>query len=269
MHKTQSVSRARRASAVVRIASLVGTIGAVGTVGSAHGSFVATLGAYGPGEYARCGYRASYAWDSTSALNTYNIRAFQHDFLATTGSGDGDLAGGSTSVLRTWCVQVYQSVGLGETYDFDLVPVESVPSQGHPGPMGVVRANVVRDLFARWIDASTGYVVGDAADRDAKSAAFQLAVWEITHENFGTTDETGIVSRMSLDLGAFRSTPSTAALGWYDAIRQSLGSNGFRNFDVQGLAHPTAQDQIFTPVPAPAAIGLFGAAGVLARRRRR
>jgi hypothetical protein len=268
MHKMQFAPDAPRASAMVRLAAIVGA--ACGTfgvaAGAAHGSFVATLGAYGPGQYASCGYRASYAWDSTASLNFYNIRSFQHEFVESTGGDE------TASVLRTWCVQVYQGVTVGQTYDFDVVPVESVPSQGSPGPMGLVRANVMRDLFSRWIDSSTGYVVGDEADRNAKSAAFQLAVWEISHENFGVTDEAGLVSRMSLGLGAFRSTPSSAAQVWYAAIQQSLGANGFQSFDVQGLAHPTAQDQVYaplTPVPAPAALGVLCTAGLIGHRRRR
>ncbi len=265
MYKMQFSSGAPRASAAVRVAAIAAAFGTV--AGAAQGSFVATLGAYGPGEFARCGYRASLSWDSTTSVTQYNIRAFQHEFLADSG-GDA-LAGGASDPLRSWCVEVYQSVVVGQTYDFAVVPVESVPTNGAPGPMGLVRANVVRDLFARWIDASTGFVVGDAADRNAKSAAFQLVVWEITHENFGMTDEAGLVSRMSLGTGAFRSTPSDAARGWYDVIQQSLGANGFQFSTVQGLAHPTAQDQIFTPVPGPAAVGLFAIFGATARRRRR
>lgn len=264
MHKMQFSTGAQRASVAVRLAAIIGAVGSA--VGAANASFVATLGSYGPGEFARCGYRASYAWDSTSSLNQYNIRAFQHEFVF---EGDDGFVGNSADVLRTWCVQVYQPVVLGQTYDFDEVDVEDVPSDGTPGPMGLVRANVLRDLFSRWIDASTGLVVGDAVDRNAKSAAFQLAVWEITHERFGVTDESGIVSRMSLSTGAFRSSPSTQALAWYEAIHQSLGANGFRYGAVEGLAHPTAQDQIYTPIPAPAALGIFAIFGAAAGRRRR
>jgi hypothetical protein len=223
---------------------------------STHAGYVATFQAYGAGQYASCGYRAVEAWDSTSTLNYYSIRAFQHEFS----SGSGD-------IRRTWCAEIYQSVTVGATYDFTEVALEAVPT-APPGAMGFERATLVRDLMARWIDPQTHLVVGDAANRAAISAAFQLTIWEITHENFAATDASGMVSQMSLMTGAFRSNPSDAVHGWYAAMRDSLGVGGFQFAASAGLAEPDSQDQIYM-IPGPGALAmtiLLG--GAFAWRRR-
>lgn len=222
---------------------------------SANAGFVATFQSYGAGQYASSGYRASDTWDSTAALNLYSIRAYQHQFASATGD-----------VRLTWCAEVYQGVTLGTTYDFAEVSVESVPT-APPGEMGFERAKIVRDLVARWIDPMTQLVIGEAADRAAKSAAFQLAVWEITHENFAASDASGMVGQMSLATGAFRSAPGDAVLIWYSAIRDSLGVDGFRSVAVGGLSNGQAQDQIYL-IPGPSAAALLMLAGCFHRRRR-
>lgn len=236
------------------LAFAVASLGGV-LASSANAGFVATFQSYGAGQYASSGYRASDAWDSTAALNFYSIRAYQHQFASATGG-----------VRLTWCAEVYQGVTLGATYDFAEVSVESVPT-APPGEMGLERATIVRDLVARWIDPLTQLVIGEASDRAAKSAAFQLAVWEITHENFTAADASGMVGQMSLATGAFRSAPGDAVLNWYAAMRDSLGIDGFQSVAVGGLSNGQAQDQIYL-IPGPSAAALLMLAGCCRRRRR-
>jgi hypothetical protein len=225
---------------------------------AAGASFTATLDAYGSGEFAACGYNSQLSWNSTDSVALWNIKAFQHDFSRSAGED-----------ILSWCAEVYQSVNVGSSYLFDEVAVEQVPTGGNPGPLGSLKAVVIRDLFARWVDPATGLVIGSVTDRDAKSAAFQLAIWEISHENFAATDAASMVNEMSLGLGAFRSTPSGAASGWYDAIRNSLGVGGFQSAVVLGLSSPSAQDQlVLVPIPAPGALALLALVGVSSRRRR-
>jgi hypothetical protein len=257
-------SESATASGALTAAPRVGSLAAVATfvggvlTATADAGFVATFQSYGAGQNVSCGYRSSDAWNSTASMNLYSIRAFQHQFVGPTGAE-----------RLTWCVELYQSITLGSIYNFTEVPVESVPTSP-PGAMGVTRATIVRDLFARWIDPATQLVVGDPTDRAAKSAAFQLALWEVTQENFSATDAAGMVSQMSLGQGAFRSSPTSTTTGWYDAIRASLGVGGFQSVSVGGLAHDTAQDQVYGPrVPAPGAVALLAVAGLGIRRRRR
>ncbi|MFM7261392.1 MAG: hypothetical protein ACKO3W_12390, partial [bacterium] len=236
---------AQRALVVV-MGTSAAAIASSAVTSSAYAGFVATFQGYGAGQFASCGYRASDAWNSTSSLGMSSLRTYQHVML-----------GSSDDVRLTWCAQIYQGVTAGTTYDFAEVALESVPGE-QPGPMGALRGGVIRDLFARWVDPETKLVIGDAADRDAKSAAFQLAIWEIVHENFTATDAAGIVAQMSLAQGAFRSSPGSSASGWYEVIRSSLGAGGFMQTSVAGLSHPTAQDQIYGPrIPAPGAFALL------------
>ncbi len=229
------------------------------TACAANASFSATLDGYSAGSYVSCGYNSALAWDSSASVTMWSIRAFQHDFTRTDSGAE----------VLSWCVELYQGVSVGSTYVWDEVAAEAVPSNGNPGPMGALRASVISDMFARWIDPVTGLIIGDLADRNAKSAAFQLAVWEIAHENFFASSATGIVSEMSLSVGAFRSAPSTGATAWYDAIQSSLGVGGFMTSGVYGWANASAQDQLaLPPIPAPGAIALLALAGLSSRRRR-
>jgi hypothetical protein len=229
-------------------------------VASSDASITVMLSGYAAGGYVNAGFNDQFAWDSNASLQQYSIRAFQHQLTATNGSQS-----------LSWCAEVYQGLDVGNSYTFDVVAAENVPGGAvAPGPMGQLKATIVRDLFSRWIDASTGLVSGAAADRDAKSMAFQVAVWEATHENLSASSAQAALSQMSLTSGAFRATLSASASAWYSTIMQSLGVGGFQEVALEGLSSPTAQDQLrMGVVPAPAAIGVIGVAGLLGARRRR
>lgn len=221
-------------------------------------TLTATLTGYAAGGYEQCGFDSGLSWNSTSSMTLWSVRAQQH--VLTEANGNQNL---------TWCAEVYQGVDLGGTYTFNINAAEDTPSGVvAPGPMGMAKAGAVRDLFARWINPSTGFVSGGMADRDAKTSAFQVVLWELTHENFTATTAAGVVSQMSLSSGAFRASLSAAAAGWYSSIVQSLGQGGFQSASIEGLTNDLAQDQIRMTVPAPAAIGLLGLAGLVSRRRR-
>lgn len=240
--------------------ALVGSVLAASATGGAHASLTATLVGYPAGSFETVGFSSGLSWDSSAAMSLYSVRAQQHLFQESGGS-----------MFRSWCIEVYQGVTQGSTYDFNVVTDVNAPGGAvAPGPMGAVKAAVARDLFARWIDESTGMVNGGMADRDAKSAAFQIALWEITHENFTASSAAGILGQMSLGSGAFRASIDGATAMWYDQIVQSLGVGGFLNADLEGLTSATAQDQLrLVAVPGPGAFALLALAGVFSRRRRR
>ncbi len=228
---------------------------------TAEASLTATLSAYSAGRYEQCGFSSALAWDSTASVDLFSIRAFQHTFTETGGPAQGQ--------FQSWCVEVFQGLDLGGTYTFDVVAAEAAPGAAvAPGPMGAVKAAAVRDLFARWINPATGNVNGAIGDRDAKTSAFQLMLWEISHENFTATTAQGILAQLSLSSGAFRASISGATASWYDSIMQSLGVGGFQSSAIEGLTSATAQDQLRL-VPAPGSIALLGLAGLLRTRRRR
>jgi len=235
----------------------VGMFASFGFVATADAALVATLTGYGAGRYQECGFNSSLAWNSNASVATASIRAFQHELTSASGEQ-----------ILTWCTEVYQGLDLGTAYTFNEVAAENAPGGAvAPGPMGAIKAAAVRDLFARWINPVNGNVNGSMADRDAKSAAFQVVLWEITHENFTASSAAGIVSQMSLTAGAFRANLSGASAGWYAEMVASLGYGGFQTTAIGGLTNDFAQDQLRL-VPAPGAIALLGLAGFASRRRR-
>jgi len=238
-------------------ACAVGVVASCAFVASADAALVATLTGYGAGRYQECGFDSGLAWNSSASVTMASIRAYQHE-----------LATGGGAQLLTWCTEVYQGLDVGTAYAFNEVAAENAPGGAvAPGPMGAIKAAAVRDLFARWINPTNGLVNGGIADRDAKSAAFQVVLWEITHENFSATSPSGIVSQMSLSSGAFRANLSGDSASWYSAMVQSLGVGGFQTAAIGGLTNDFAQDQLYM-VPAPGAVALFGLAGIASRRRR-
>ena len=225
---------------------------------AAEASLSATLTGYPAGLFENVGFSSTLSWDSSAAVTLHSIRAMQHSFAESNGNQ-----------WVSWCAEVYQGVELGSTYTFNVVNAADAPGGAvAPGPMGAIKASVVRDLFARWINAGTGMVNGSMSDRDAKSAAFQIALWEITHENFSATSAAGMVGQMALGTGAFRASIDGATASWYTQIVASLGAGGFQTTDLEGLTSETAQDQIRL-VPTPGAVSLIALAGLVGRRRRR
>lgn len=218
-----------------------------------------TLTGYSAGRYELAGYNSALSWNATSTVSLSSVRAQQHVFTEANGFQN-----------LTWCAEIFQGVDLGQTYTYDITTVQNTPGGAvAPGPMGAAKAVIVRDLFARWINPTTGYVTGGIADRDAKSAAFQVVLWELTHENFTAATPSNILPQLSLTTGAFRASVTGATAAWYSQMVASLGSGGFQSIAMQGLTSPTAQDQLMlTPVPAPGALALLGLAGLAKRRRR-
>lgn len=238
---------------VTAAAAAIAVAGTLACVASeAEASIAASLVARTEGRTESCAIAPSASWDATGSASPFSLGAFQNDFQDSAGA-----------LFKSWAVELGPTVDGGAVYIFDPVAIGS-------SALGAAKVSVMRDLFARWIDPSTGRVVGAASVRVVTSAAFQLAVWEVVHENFATTDASTLVARMSLSTGAFRSAASAETIARYGAIVSSLGQGGFQACDLELLGNPVAQDQIRV-VPAPA--GLVLLAGAVARashsRRRR
>jgi hypothetical protein len=194
--------------------------------------------------------------DSTEAITTYNIRMADHRW---------SLGG---KMVTSWCVQIYQGATNGLNYEFEVVAAEMVPqAPPAPGPMGVMKAAMLRDAMSRWLDVDSR-VVASAGSANASAAAFAALVWEISHENFGTSDIDVARSRISLASGAFRSTLTGEALEIYSKMAASLGSGGWNWIDVEGWRNPSAQDQVRL-VPGPGVLTALALVGIGGRRRRR
>lgn len=217
---------------------------------SADAAFVASLVARTEGRSELCGHAATLAWDASGSVTMHARAAFQHDFE----DGEG-------TPFQSWALELGPALDGGAMYLFEQRTL------GAAG-LGAMRATLLEDLFARWIDPATNRVIGPHASRATISAAFQLVVWEIVHENLDTADAGVARARMTLGLGAFQADASATTASAFSEIVESLGAGGFLGSGLEVLANPVAQDQI-RAVPAPAAaLALLAGLGAPVRRRR-
>ena len=222
-----------------------------------------TLDSYAFGSSQMISLNGSYNWDETTGSEIfYNNKAFQHHWVDNS----------SSSMMITYCLQLYQGVDLGGSYDFTLTNIEDSPtSPPFPGPMGDQRAILLRDLYARWADPMTAGLPMPAGEMNDAATAFQILIWEITHERFTAEDATGMIAQIDLGIGALQwDSDSTTISDIATAMIDSLGDGGFQDADLLGLTNPDAQDQV-SMIPAPGALFLvsLSALGTPARRRRR
>lgn len=221
------------------------------------------LDSYAFGSSQMISVNGSYEWDETTGSEIfYNNKAYQHHW---TDTSDG-------SSMITYCLQLYQGVDLGGTYDFTITDIEDSPSSPpFPGPMGAQRAILLQDLYARWADPLTAGLPMIQSEMDNAATAFQILIWEITHERFSAEDASGMIAQIDLDLGALQWNSNSAEItGFLNAMVDSLGDGGFREAELVGLTNPNAQDQL-SMIPAPGGLALVSltALGAPARRRRR
>ena len=227
------------------------------------------LEGYAFGSMQQVAYNTSKLWDASSSGDTfYQLDARQHVW--------SDLDGGISGDIQTYCLQVYQSVTIGDTYSYQLTPISDSPSSPpSPGPMGIERARVLQDLYARNIDPVHGGII-DMTDGDVTASALQMVIWEITNERFTATTAAGMVTQMTLELGAFQwngqgdqSSERQEQIGMVASeMIAALGAGGFLTADIAGLTNPNAQDQVFQ-IPAPAGVCLLSGLLAGAARRRR
>jgi hypothetical protein len=228
-----------------------------------------TLASYGAGSYQSVAVKGANAWDvATGQEIFYNLRAFEHEWVW------NDSSNQSSSYI-THCVEIYQSVSVGSSYIFEVVDVEDVPERpnsGWPGNMGDQRARLMRDLYADWANPATGGVNGSAGERDSIASAFQLMVWEITHENFSAETAEDMVDQISFDLGAiqreFAGGTQDMVGDYLEQMTASLSEGPLQNADLVGWTESSAQDQS-RYVPAPGVlVAMAGGLGFAGRPRR-
>lgn len=149
-----------------------------------------------------------------------------------------------------FCIELAQEVSSGS----ELYEVQALRDWGTGGSSAVMLSS----LFDQYYDEVV------ASDSNAMAAAFQVMVWELTHENF--TD--GIVSQaqISLELGAAQFADlSSAATAFFGEMRESLNYND----DLSGInifLNESYQDYI--NVPSPSVVVVLGLGGLIRRRRR-
>ena len=185
-------------------------------------------------------------------------------FNRTVSAGRLNWNNGSSS----FCVQILEGIAIGAAKTFDAVEVEQVPeAPPGPGPMGTLRANLIRDLYARHYFDMLDATGSDARDQ---SASFAMIIWEITHQDSDAVTTEGLLSDLDLSSGNAQfgssSTVNSLASGWLNGL--GGGTGDFLGFgQLLGLTDPTTQDFLIV-VPGPAGLMAFaGLAGIRSRRR--
>jgi hypothetical protein len=150
-----------------------------------------------------------------------------------------------------FCVELAQEVSSGP----ELYEVQGL--QGPPTGFGV-SALMVGSLFDQYYDDVV------ASDSNAMAAAFQVMIWELTHENF--TDGVVSIAQISLELGAAQFADlSSEATAFFGEMRESLVYDDDFS-DVNIFLNESYQD--FINVPSPGALTVLWLGGLIRRRRR-
>ena len=157
------------------------------------------------------------------------------------------LGGDATELAPTFkafCIDLNQTIGLGNTNTFSKNAVETAPIPG--GGMGIAKADLLRELWGR-------HFLG--INSNVKGSAFQIAVWEIVFDN-----------GLDLSSGQIQVAGNASVLAQAQAYMSSLTGDGAYFAPVYALSSNSTQDML---VPTPGAIALMGMGGLLAARRRR
>ena len=213
-----------------------------------------------PGHAIRYNYDASRTFDAAATGSDYFGLAGVNSFKAESGG-----------ILKTFCVEMNEGF-VDDPIVYTVTEIANVPEElPNPG-MSEAQQTLMKDLYARWYD-QTQYEPGDSWSVASNYAsAFQLVVWEISHENFtSSTDASIALSEMNISRGAmaFTDTYSAEVANIANNLILSLGTGGFFNYTkLLGLTNPNNQDMLIV-VPTPAIAGLAGLGLVGMRRRRR
>ncbi len=171
--------------------------------------------------------------------------------------------------FMAFCIELRETVAEDALFSIEALadgplPGEDIDGDGTLGPMGMARADLLRELWGRNFDNIFTGTLGEVRD---KAAAFQIATWEIVFDN-------------GIDLfgGDFFATNGAAnsvviADGWLDALN---GDRAFFASDLVALVSDDpdgdgplhgVQDQV-TRIPEPASLAA-ALLGLVALRRKR
>ena len=180
-----------------------------------------------------------------------------------------------------FCVEINEGFP-DDPIAYDVVDPTSVPEESPPGNMSANQSAMMQDLFRRYYSTTVDRGSSSWTDYQNNAAAFQLVVWEISHENFSSADLAGMQAELNIDRGAFVVTDATngdagaasTVSGIASSMIAALGGGGWQSYaSLLGASNGTSgnddnQDFLFV-VPSPAIAGLAGLGLVGMRRRRR
>jgi hypothetical protein len=241
----------------------LGTAAALAVVvaqGAQASNWSMTFTGYGLNQTVGVRFNNSESFDSANANSGFaGLKAGQHNFTVF----------GKT--YSNYCVQIFEPIGaVGSTDVWCTADLASVPdAPPGPGPMGAIKAALMQDLYARFHETVKNS--GDATQH----AAFQVLVWEISHEKITAADAASAIAQLSLIAGALQineeSLVGANVFAAANLMLAQLGVGGFRSLgdNLFGLTNEVKQDQlVVVPIPAPALLAGLGLLGVGILRRR-
>lgn len=183
--------------------------------------------------------------------------------------------------IQGFCVEINEGFP-DDPISYNVVDPTGVPEESPPGNMSANQSQMMQDLFRRYYNSTVNRDGASWTDYSNNAAAFQLVVWEISHENFSSSDLSGMKAELDISLGAFVVTDATngdaAAASTVSGIASSmiaaLGNGGWQSYSsLLGATNGSSgnndnQDFLFV-VPSPAIAALAGLGLVGMRRRRR
>jgi hypothetical protein len=182
---------------------------------------------------------------------------------------NGNVAGAK---IAAFCVEITESFP-DDPITYTMTDLTSVPEESPPGNMSVNQGQMMQDLYSRsYSDAISSANDASWSGYSEEMAAFQLVIWEISHENFSDTSDLSVMkSELDITLGAMVATDyySVNVLNAANAMIAALGSGGWNTYgQLLGGTSATNQDLLIV-VPSPAIAGLACLGLVGMRRRRR
>ncbi len=142
--------------------------------------------------------------------------------------------------FTTFCIELETFLHTPGTWNVGLVQNAPDPSSSSPFPSGQI--GVARELALTKLYDIAYTSLGTSTEL----AAFQLAVWELTHETTNTFNVSTGNGTFYVSSGASPTSIATANT-WLAAI---TGPPVTHSFDIYALTKADNQDQIF-PVPVP------------------
>lgn len=187
-----------------------------------------------------------YAFDTTSSWDAPKEQAQFNAFSGCLTFNNGSVKG--------FCIELAQDITR------DPASYESFSLDGKWG-FSTYRVQLMASLF------DTYYSDVIASKSDAKSSAFQMMVWELTHENF--SDSKNARAEISLSNGATQFEGYSVEAGVVFSEMQDQLMYQLDTSRLNGLRNENYQDFVTYQVPGPSAIALSGIALLMGRSRRR
>ena len=154
-------------------------------------------------------YDGSISSSSSSARSGGDYAQAGMQVFRQTKKNDVDLPSGVT--INGFCVEVAEAFP-DDPIQYTVTELTGVPEESPPGNMSANQALLIQDLHAKnYADIVDTTNDSGWSDTSNEVAAFQIMIWEISHESFSSSTLSGMVSELSIEFGAFQVTNAYSA----------------------------------------------------------